>query len=58
VFELWTTGIGSAISLVLAVLKLCAVVTFGWLGVALPVLVAIAIVLVKNGFDVSDLLPG
>ena len=56
-FDLWVLGIGAVVSIVLAVLKLCAVVTFGWLGVSIPLLIAIILVVIRHGLDVTDLLP-
>ena len=56
-FELWTLGIGAAISIVMAILKLAAVITLGWWWVSAAILIALAIVLIKHGLDVTDFLP-
>lgn len=56
-FDIWILGIGAVISIVLVVLKLTAVITLGWLGVSIPIIIAIVIVLLKHGADFTDFLP-
>jgi len=56
-FELVVFCLGLLVTVVLAGLKLAAYVSMGWLGVCIPLIVAIAVILIKNGLDVGDLLP-
>lgn len=56
-FELVVFCLGLLVTVVLAGLKLAAYVSMGWLGVCIPLIVGIAIILIKNGLDVGDLLP-
>jgi hypothetical protein len=56
-FELWTLGIGAAISVIMAILKLTAAITLGWWWVSAAILVAIGLVLLKHGLDFTDFLP-
>ncbi len=56
-FDLVVFCIGLLATAILAALKLAAYVTFGWLGVFVPLIVAIAILLIKHGVDVGDFLP-
>lgn len=56
-FDLVVLSLGLLVTAILACLKLAAYVTFGWLGVFVPLIVAIAILLIKYGVDVGDFLP-
>lgn len=56
-FDLCVIGVGAVVSIALMALKLTAVITLGWLGVSIPILIAIGIVLLKHGADFTDLLP-
>ena len=56
-FELWTLGLGALISGVMAILKLAAVIALGWWWVSAAILIALAVVLIKHGLDVTDFLP-
>ena len=56
-FDFWVFAIGAIASIVLAVLKLTAVITFGWLGVCIPIIIGILVVLLRHGLDLGDLLP-
>jgi len=56
-FDVWVLTIGTVITIVLAVLKVAAVIAWGWLIVVVPLLVCIGIVLLKHGIDFTDFLP-
>ncbi len=56
-FDVWMLSIGAAITMVVTVLKITAVVTWGWLIVLLPLLISIGIVLLKHGVDFTDFIP-
>lgn len=51
--ELIILLIGAFISGILALLKLATVITFGWFGVAIPLIIALAIIGLMN-FDDFD----
>lgn len=56
-FDLVVFCLGLVVTLVLAVLKLAAYVSLGWLGVCIPLIAGVVIVLLKHGLDVTDFIP-
>ena len=57
IVEGWIMGIGTVTSIVMAILKLMAVITLSWWWVSAAFLVALGLVLLKNGLDFTDFLP-
>lgn len=56
-FDLVIFIIGAVVTAILGALKLADYLTLGWLGVFIPLIVAVAIVLIKHGVDIGDFLP-
>lgn len=55
-FDFYLLMTGVIMSLVLAILKIFALLTIGWLWVAVPVGVALAIIIIRHVPDVLELL--
>lgn len=57
IVEGWIMGIGTVTSIVMTILKLMAIITLNWWWVSAAFLVALGLVLLKNGLDFTDFLP-
>lgn len=56
-FDIVVLCLGLLITAVLAGLKIAEQLSIGWLGVLIPLGVALAIVLVRHGADITDFIP-